>query len=650
MNTNLDQPSFSFEAIRETIFRQSRTVVIVAEPWPPYRVIYVPPNASDVLKYSHGEVFGRGLPDCPFGEAADPATVRELIEETLRNGIATAEYEYFNGEGESRWLAIESHLVEDENGRAQYLAFVAHDTTEHVLIRQEAQRAQRLYTEVVETAVEAFVTIDSRGKIASINAAAQKMFGFDSEQLVGEDVSILMPEEVGRDHQKYLEHAQPGVESYVIGKSREVEGKRSDGTAFPIEITISEIQVDGERMFNGICRDITRRRMAEQALRGKTKEAQQANEAKSKFLSRMSHELRTPLNAILGFAQVLEMSDLDGEDLESVRHILKGGHHLLELINDILDISRIEAGKLAATIKPVQLVQCINDSLELIAPLANERFLIVTPPKDLSEDLYVLADRQRLGQVFLNVLSNAVKYNKPNGSVTITVDTSNECLVAVVIQDTGIGIPESKLQDLFVPFERLGAESTRVEGSGLGLALTNGLMAEMSGHVDISSTEGAGTTVSLLLPRAMRSDDAAQTIDNGVARQPSTSTPLDILLIEDNIPSINLVERAFEAQPNWTLRSAHTGAEGLAAARERTPDVILLDVNLPDVTGPELIRSFRLDPELEEVPVIIVSADASHATQDTFLSAGAQTYLSKPFDIQRLFAQIRDLTFSSNKV
>jgi signal transduction histidine kinase len=250
---------------------------------------------------------------------------------------------------------------------------------------------------------------------------------------------------------------------------------------------------------SGVVADVTGRQRAEQAIEQAKLDADRANLAKSEFLSKMSHELRTPLNAILGFGQLLELDDLTSEQSESVHHMLRGGRHLLELINEVLDISRIESGNLSLSPEPVDLLEVVKDIVDLIRPLAAERQLTIQVLAPPDPDLTVQADRQRLKQVLLNLASNAVKYNRHAGTIRVACQATPDGRVVVAVQDTGPGLSADKMARLFNPFDRLGAEETQVQGTGMGLALSKGLMEAMGGDLTAESVEGKGTTFTVAL-------------------------------------------------------------------------------------------------------------------------------------------------------
>jgi signal transduction histidine kinase/ActR/RegA family two-component response regulator len=381
--------------------------------------------------------------------------------------------------------------------------------------------------------------------------------------------------------------------------------------------------------------EIENRKRAEEALTNAREEAERANRAKSEFLSRMSHELRTPLNAILGFGQLLDMDDLPPEQRDGVAHILKAGRHLLDLVNEVLDISRIEADRLSLSIEPVPVAALVSEALELIAPLADERGIELETFVE-NDGLHVSADAQRLKQVLLNLLSNAVKYNRDHGSVSVRVESRDDERVRVAVRDTGPGIPEEQLEHLFTPFHRLGVQDADVEGTGLGLALSQRLMSALGGKLDVESTPGAGSCFWLELIRAEPpTATAALAMDRLAAEAVADGPRRTILYIEDNLSNIRLIERILARRPDVKLLTAMQATLGLDLAREHRPDLILLDLHLPDMEGEEGLRRLRAAPETNSAQIVIVSADATERRVKALMAAGADDYLTKPLDVRR---------------
>jgi CheY-like chemotaxis protein len=367
-------------------------------------------------------------------------------------------------------------------------------------------------------------------------------------------------------------------------------------------------------------------------------EAERANRAKTSFLSAVSHDLRTPLNAILGFAQLLDLDELAPEQADSVRQILSGGGHLLDLINEVLDISRIESGYLHLTIEPTDPDAVIDDAIELIRPLASQRRLTVTIERGDAR-VPIKADRQRLKQVLLNLLSNAVKYNREGGSIVVSrSERDGTCRIAVT--DTGHGIAKAKQALLFTPFQRLGAELTGVEGTGLGLSLAHALAERMGGSLGVESREREGSTFWIDLP-------IAEGVDVGERRPRETgrtaATPEGVgtvLYVEDNMANLRLMERMLARRRGVNLVHATTGAAALALVHAHPPDLILLDVQLPDMSGADVLAELKRRPEVQSVPVVVLTADAAPELPGRFVAAGAAAFLTKPLDVRQMLGVV----------
>ncbi|HEX9108747.1 MAG TPA: ATP-binding protein, partial [Longimicrobiales bacterium] len=429
--------------------------------------------------------------------------------------------------------------------------------------RQESEERYRI---VAETASEAIFTTDEAGTVVYANPAASEIFGYATEELVGQPFDQLLSD--GGD-------GGPG-QGLLRGGHRRLElvGRHRSGRAIPVEISVREYAQNGSHGFTGIVRDISDRKRAEQALRQAKEAAEAANRAKSDFLSRMSHELRTPLNAILGFGQLLEMDDLPEEQGESVKQILKAGRHLLELINEVLDIARIEAGRISLSPEPVAADGLLTEACGLVRPLAQQHEIELKLEESPALALHVVADRQRLKQVLLNLLSNAIKYNREGGRVTLTGEHAGERL-RLTVADTGRGIAPERLEHLFTPFERLGADETGIEGTGLGLALSRRLVEAMGGTISVRSTPGAGSAFTIDFAVA---EDPSARLEHievplaGLVQPASLARQKTVLYIEDNISNFKLMERVLGHRPGVRLLAAMQGHLGLELAGQHRPD------------------------------------------------------------------------------
>ena len=489
---------------------------------------------------------------------------------------------------------------------------------------------------ILDNAVDGIVTIDDHGIIEAFNPAAEQIFGYPAAEVIGHNISMLMPEPHRGNHDSYLARYRTTDIPNIIGTGREVEGMRKGGTTFPMEIAVSEMVLDGSRHFTGIVRDITQRKHTEADLLRAKEEAERANKAKSEFLSRMSHELRTPMNAILGFAQLLESdltTPLTPYQAESVHEILHGGYHLLELINEVLDLARIESGRIDLSLEPVEPEPLIRECLALIQPLAKQRNINLTFTP--AGGAFVQADRMRLRQVLLNLLSNSVKYNREGGSVHITCQAANDNHLRIAVQDTGQGIKADFLPRLFQPFERMESTYNNIEGTGIGLALAKKLTEAMGGAIGVESIFGEGSTFWVEFPRVEGVSDLSGSAAEITAIPTNNSPEHTLLYIEDNPANLRLVQKLISTRTQLMLLDAPSAELGLELAKTHRPDLILLDINLPGMNGFDALHHLQSNPATRHIPVIAITANAMERDIKHGLDAGFTDYLTKPLDISK---------------
>jgi len=400
----------------------------------------------------------------------------------------------------------------------------------------------------------------------------------------------------------------------------------------------------------GVVQDITDKKEAELNLVTAKEEAERANKTKSEFLSSMSHELRTPMNAILGFAQLMEMDkSLTDNQKQSVAEISKAGYHLLDLINEVLDLSKIEAGKLTITLESIDVKDVFADCMKLISPMAKKNDISISYNPSECKGYSVLADRTRFKQVILNLLSNAIKYNKPNGNVTISCEATDCEHLRVNINDTGHGISHKNQSSLFTAFNRLGIDASAIEGTGIGLVITKNLVELMSGKIDFDSVPGEGSNFWVELPLAKKlvdyNDDENLTTHEHL--EILDDREYSIVYIEDNEANLLLAERFFKKYDNLILSTAKDGVSGIVLCEKVIPDLILLDINLPDVDGFEVLAKLKSIQNLKSIPVVAVSATAMQHDIEKGLKYGFDDYVAKPIEfpvlinsMQRLLSKI----------
>jgi PAS domain S-box-containing protein len=535
-------------------------------------------------------------------------------------------------------VSITVSPVRGVNGEIVGAATVARDITE----RKQVERNRVRELENLEEAQR----LAKLGSWTRKSAAGEATWSPQMYEIFGRDPAAgpaAGPDLLGYVHPDDRERiAQAHREAFASRADFELECRinRGDGEVRHVRM-LGYADPANAGGYLGTAQDVTDQRQAEAEraeMLAATVRAESANRAKSEFLARMSHELRTPLNSIMGFAQLMELEGLAPHQEEHVGMVLRASRHLLELINEVLDLARVETGRLSVSPEPVALLRAISVAVDLITPLASERDITLhIDAEQLAVDQHVSADSNRLNQVLLNLLSNAVKYNRGGGRVEISFPGIEDGLVRIRIADTGIGIPEDRLSVLFEPFERLGAERTEVEGTGLGLALSKALAETMGGTLELesSSADGSSFIIGLCLSERPHVGDGGA--EPGARRGRPAVTPGvthgQVLYIEDNATNLKLVQQILERYFSVELISAMQGTLGVDLARKHRPDVIILDLHLPDTTGLEVLRRLKADESTSAIPVIVLSADASKGRSAQALELGAIGYLTKPLDI-----------------
>jgi signal transduction histidine kinase/ActR/RegA family two-component response regulator len=525
-------------------------------------------------------------------------------------------------------------------------------------------KTRALQDAILNSANFSIIATDHRGVIQLFNVGAERMLGYRAADIVNR----MNPSDL-HDRQEVLARAQalsvefgipiaPGFEALAFKASRGIEDTyeltyiRADRHRFPAVVSITALR-DASAQIIGyllIGSDNSVRKRVESELKNAMALADQANLAKSEFLSNMSHELRTPLNAILGFAQLMGSGTPSPTTAQqrSIDQILKAGWYLLDLINEVLDLALIESGKLSLSLEPISIAEVMRESQAMIEPQAIKRGISVSFP-NLDLPCLVSADRTRLKQILINLLSNAIKYNRANGAVHVDCVTTPNGRLRISIRDTGEGLAPDQIAHLFQPFNRLGQDGRTGEGTGIGLVVSKRLVELMGGLIEAVSTPGVGSVFSIELNLSDEADRAV------VDLQPASAVPASgansapqctLLYVEDNPANLMLVEDIVTRRPNLRLLSAHDGAEGIAMARSALPDVILMDIHLPGISGIEALRILREDALTARIPVVALSANAGPRDRSRGMEAGFFAYLTKPINIPE-FLESLDLAFKS---
>lgn len=535
-------------------------------------------------------------------------------------------------------LMVSLFTLSDEEGNRFAVCGIAADITERKQVELTLLERQRLLDAVLGASPDIISLIDESGHVQSISLAEQSMLGHRHERPTDSELFSLV-------HRDDFDDAASAFIAMVTGSRSQLHVRyrvrHADGRWITVDSRAQAV-TDDSGGFRGavvVTRDVSARLDLELRLQELRRSAEQASRAKSDFLSRMSHELRTPLNAILGFSQLLQMDDLGVQQAEAVDHILRAGRHLLELINEVLDIARIETGHLELSSRPVLVSDVVAEAVASVGPVADKAEVGVQSAVGTEDALAVLADRQRLVQVLVNLVSNAVKYNRPGGRVDISCELTRAGRVRVAVADTGQGIRAEDLQGVFEPFNRLAAAQSGVEGTGVGLALAKHLVERMQGSVEVESVPDVGSTFFVELPMAVLPEGARAGAQRRPGQGPSAPS-FRVLLVEESLQSLELVERVLSRRPGVLVLGATNGRMALDLAREHRPDLVLLDLQLPDVEGPALLEQLGEDPVTASIPVAVICAEDSGGQVRRLLGRGVAGQLAKPVDVRALLSLV----------
>ncbi|MBL0166296.1 MAG: CHASE3 domain-containing protein [Propionivibrio sp.] len=626
-------------------------------------------TAATLLGVARGTLVGQAFTRFISREGADTFyLLRKKLGET--GAAPPCELQMVRQDGTPFWVRLEATATQDDSGSVTRI--VISDISSRKQVEEALYKAGALQRAIFNSANFSSIATDASGVIQIFNVGAERMLGYAAIDVVNK----ITPADIS-DPQEVIERAQalsvelerpiaPGFEALVFKASRGIEDIyeltciRKDGSRFPALVSVTALR-DAQNSIIGyllIGTDNTARKRVEaerarldQVLQDKNVElerarivAEKANLAKSEFLSSMSHELRTPLGAILGFAQLIE----SGTPLptpsqnKSIAQILKAGWYLLELINEILDLAQIESGKLSLSMEPVALSEVLSECEAMIEPQAKTRGIRLAF-EHFEMPCFVQADRTRVKQVLINLLSNAIKYNKVDGSVSVTGTLIDPDLIRISVRDSGAGLSAEQLAQLFIPFNRLGQEEKDTEGTGIGLVVSKRLIEWMGGKIGVESTLGEGTVFWIELnlipePQVLAPPDETLVPEHLL---PEGAAPLRTLLyVEDNPANLMLVEDLVARRPDILLLSAPDGYRGIKIARDTVPDVILMDINLPGISGLQALKILAEDPATAHIPVIALSANAIPRDIEKGLEAGFFRYLTKPIKVAEFMSTL----------
>jgi PAS domain S-box-containing protein len=583
------------------------------------------------------------------------------------NKVSNYELTVLAKNGEETQVSYNAATFYDRDRRLQGVFAAARDVTERKKTETRLLESEARMGAILAAAADAIITIDASGTIESLNSAAEKLFGYPAPEMVGQNLKMLMPEPYRSEHDGYLHnYASTGVKK-IIGTRREVTGLRKSGETFPLELAVSQVQTGGRRLFTGIVRDITERKRFEHTLQEKNIELEHANRMKSEFLATMSHELRTPLNAIIGFSEALKdglMGQMSELQHEYVGDIFTSGRHLLSLINDILDLSKVEAGMMTLELDAVNVNSLLQDSLSIVREKAAAQCIELA--LEIREDLGIpQLDMRKTKQIVYNLLSNAVKFTPKGGRVTLharrvarasvgalpgawpvhgfpLADSAYAEFIEIDVSDSGIGISKDDMAKLFLPFSQIDSSLARkFEGTGLGLAMVKQLAELHGGSVAVASAEGEGARFAVWLP--LRTSAQAAPIEPsgaGVTATPAVAPKQHIVLvIEDDVRAAELIRVLLENE-GFTVVVAASAEAALLLAPQQALSLITLDLQLPGIDGWDFLLRIRENSALAKVPVVIISG----ATDNNMaLTGGAAAVLQKPISRSELKATLTKL-------
>jgi PAS domain S-box-containing protein len=587
----------------------------------------------------------------------DRERVAQVWSEAIaRGGNYKSEYLMCRHDGEYRCMEIRGAPVLDASGQIREWVGTNTDVTERNQTTAALRDSEARKASILQTALDCIITIDHESRIVEWNPAAERTFGYSREEALGKPLpDLVIPPSLRAGHysgmQKYL---TTGIGA-IINQRVEVNAVRADGTEFPVELSVTRIRNEGTAFFTAYLRDITARKQAEIELERARDSAEAANKTKSLFLANMSHELRTPLNAVLGYSEMLQDEAQERalpEMATDLGRINAAGKHLLSLINDVLDLSKIEAGKMEVYIEDFEVRSMIEEAAATMLPLIekNRNTLEIKISDELGD---MRSDLIKVRQALLNLLSNATKFTE-NGSIVVEAERevmNDEDWVVLRVSDTGIGMTTEQLIKLFRPFTQADASTTRrFGGTGLGLTLTRSFCQMLGGDVTVASTPGQGSTFSIKLPLALTGQPGRREISGALeeytvsALQKESETPRDrpepgtcVLVIDDDATQRDMLQRFLE-QEGFVVCAAHGGEEGLELARLLQPLAITLDVMMPDVDGWSVLNTLKSDPKVADIPIIMLTMvdDKNYG-----YAIGAADFLTKPVHRERLSSILR---------
>ncbi len=619
------------------------------------RFIKVNRAMCKMLGYTESEMLN--LTALDITDPQDLPKTREVLEK-LSNGELSyfqMEKRYLKKNGERLWGNITVSLLYDENKQPLYSLGMIIDITERKQAGKKLRESDTRIRTIVENLVDGVITIDEHGRIESFNPAAEQIFGFEPNEVIGKNVKILMPDPYRSEHDNYLENYQTTGIAKIIGKGREAQGLHKQGSTFPVDLAVSEMWISKQRKFVGIVRDITERKPAEIALKEAKENAESANRAKSEFLANMSHEIRTPMNAVIGFSELLSTLVTSRQQKSYLNSIQIAGKALLRLINDILDLSKIEAGRLEMQYEAVNPYTIFDELKQIFAVKMADNNLEFRVDIEKGLPKALMLDEVRLRQVLFNLIGNAIKFtdsgyiklsvrhipNSEKSDIEKKSDFFNSLDLIIAVADTGIGIPAEQQALIFESFRQQDGQSTRkYGGTGLGLAISKRLVEMMSGHISLNSSVGQGSIFEITLPEIdVCATEFVKTPENTFNFKDILFEQAVVLVVDDIESNRHLVKECL-SQVNLDVFEAENGQQAVIFAKEYHPDLILMDIRMPIMDGYEATQQLKEDASTLDIPIIALTASVTVDEQTKIQAHGFKGCLFKPINTQELFREL----------
>jgi PAS domain S-box-containing protein len=588
---------------------------------------------AEMLGSSPEALRGRNLADFTHPDDLEANLARLATAFQGKSSRAQFRKRYVRDDGTILWANVAPALIRDADGQPSLGLAMVEDITDRLRAETALRESEQRFRELVQAIPEVFFVnhVGNEPRILYVSPAYERIWGRSCQSLYADPGSWLAAVHPG-DRERVL-----GIMAAPGNDSRDYEYRiiRPDGSVRVISAAAYFIEDEkGGVRRAGVATDITERRQLEEQVRI-TLENERANRQKSEFLSRVSHELRTPLNAIVGFSQLLQLARLAPDDHQKVTQIVRAGEQLLGLVTELLEISQLDAGGSTPEIEPLDLLALTESVASTLVPIADQR--AVTIHHDYPAHALALANGPLLTKVVKNVVSNAINYNRPGGTVQLRISRTENTL-QLDVTDTGRGVPPEHLDRLFHPFERLDAAQVGVDGSGLGLTVARTLAEAMNGAIRVHSEPGVGSTFTIEIPAAR--DELTPTLgpDQPTGSTLTSTTKSTVLYIEDNASNLLLVSGILELRPQVELLTATEARLGLELARQHQPRLILLDLNLPDMSGEHALAELRKDDRTSHIPVVMLSGDSTPSNITNLISAGAAEYLTKPISVPELLS------------